>query len=126
MHIQLETGAARSNRIRTYAPGWIVVNDTAYQTSLIVLPDRVFPEWPPQTFDALTAAHLATLAALELEVVLLGTGGRLRFPPTEVLAPLIAAGVGYEIMDTGAACRTYNVLMAENRKVAAALLMIED
>jgi uncharacterized protein len=126
MHIQLETGAARSNRIRTYAPGRIVVNDTVYQGSIIVLPDRVLPEWPPQTFDALAPMHIAILAALELEVVLLGTGSRLRFPAPEILAPLITTGIGVEVMDTGAACRTYNILMAEDRKVAAALLMIES
>ena len=58
-------------------------------------------------------------------MVLLGTGGRLRFPPSAVLAPLIAAQIGYEVMDTGAACRTFNLLAGEGRRVLAALLLIE-
>jgi uncharacterized protein len=66
------------------------------------------------------------LAELESEVVLIGTGKSLRFPRSELIAPLMASGTGFEIMDTAAACRTYNILMGEGRRVSAALLMIED
>lgn len=124
MRIDLETGD-QSNLIRTYAPGRIGVHDTIYRASLIVLPQRILTDWPPQTVDALTLDHMQTLADLECEVILLGTGQRLRFPPAALLAPIAAAGIGIEVMDTGAACRTYNILMGEGRQVAAALMMIE-
>lgn len=124
MRFQLETGG-KANLIRTYAPRQVVINQDTYSASLIVTPDLIIPDWPPQSFQELAPPHLATLAELGAEVVLLGTGRQLRFPHAELLAPLAAAGVGWEIMDTGAACRTYNILMGEGRKVAAALLMIE-
>jgi uncharacterized protein len=125
MHIQLDTSGPRTNLIRSYAPGLVLVNDTRYLASLVVLPERILPDWPPQAFEALAVEHFDLLAGLELEVLLLGTGRRLRFPPPELLAPLTRAGIGCEVMDTGAACRTYNILMSEGRRVAAALLMIE-
>ena len=124
MRIQLETGG-NANLIRTYGTGQVIVNQNSYNSSLIVLPDRIIPDWPPQHYQELARAHLEILAGLDSEVILLGTGRRLRFPRAELLAPLAAAGIGWEIMDTGAACRTYNILMGEGRKVAAALLMIE-
>jgi len=125
MRIQLETGG-NAMLIRTYGPGQIVINQDSYTMSLIVQPDRVLPDWPPQTVDELALPHIQMLADLGSEVVLIGTGQRLRFPRAELLAPLVAAGIGWEIMDTGAACRTYNILMGEGRKVTAALMMIED
>ena len=125
MRIQLETGG-KANLIRTYGTGQVIINQDTYNSSLIVLPDRIIPDWPPQRFQELASAHLEMLAGLDSEVILLGTGRQLRFPRAELLAPLAAAGIGWEIMDTGAACRTYNILMGEGRKVAAALLMIEE
>jgi len=125
MRIDLETGE-QSNLIRTYAPGRIAVHDTVYHASLIVLPQRIIADWPPQTFEELTVDHMQVLADLDCEVILLGTGRRLRFPPTTLLTPIAAASIGIEIMDTGAACRTYNILMGEGRRVAAALMMIES
>jgi uncharacterized protein len=103
-----------------------VVNETVYGASLIVQPDRIIADWPPQSFAHLAEPHFRVLAGLGVEVVLIGTGAKLRFPPSALLRPLIAAGCGFEIMDTGAACRTYNILMGEGRRVAAALLMIES
>ena len=125
MRIQLETGG-NANLIRTYGIGQVIVNQAAYSASVIVLPNRIIPDWPPQRFPELALPHLEMLAGLDAEVILLGTGKHLRFPRAEMLAPLVAAGIGWEIMDTGAACRIYNILMGEGRKVAAALLMIEE
>jgi len=124
MQIQLETGG-RANLIRTYTAGRITVNQDSYVHSLIVLPGQIIADWPPQAFEQLAVAHLETLVSLGPELLILGTGRRQRFPRAELLAPLAAAGIGWEIMDTGAACRTYNILMGEGRNVAAALLMIE-
>jgi uncharacterized protein len=122
--IHLETGEGRYS-IRRYAHGEVVVNDTIYTGSLIVTPREVVAGWPPRGFSDLTAAHFEAVIRLQPEIVLLGTGARLRFPAPAVLAGLMRERIGYEVMDTGAACRTYNILMAEGRRVAAALLMIE-
>ncbi len=124
MHIQLETGG-QANLIRTYAAGQITVNQDSYTHSVIVLPRQIIADWPPQRFEELTPAHLEILVPLAPELVILGTGRRQRFPRAELLSPLVAAGIGWEVMDSGAACRTYNILMSEGRNVAAALLMIE-
>lgn len=124
MKIQIET-AYGLNVVRAYAPGQVTVNQEIHRTSLIVTPQRV-ERWAPSGFDGLEGVHFARLLDFAPEVVIVGTGARLRFPPAEVLAPLIEAGIGYEIMDTGAACRTYNILANDGRRVVAALLMIEE
>jgi len=98
-----------------------MVNGERHASSLIVLPDRVLP-WAATSFAALGEADFAPLADLGLEIVLLGTGPRLRFPPPALTRPLVEARVGLEVMDLQAACRTYNILVAEERRVAAALL----
>lgn len=92
--------------------------------SAVVMPRRLVRDWPPQSFEELAPAHFEALAALQPELVLFGSGERLRFPPPRLTTALVQHGIGLEVMDTGAACRTYNILMAEGRNVAAALLMI--
>ncbi len=124
MKIHLETGAGL-NVVRHYGPGRIVVNAADYRASLIVLPDRLISDWPPQAFAELTCAHFEMLAALKPELVVLGTGARLHFPAPALTRSLIEARIGLEVMDTAAACRTYNILVSEGRNVAGALLMIE-
>ena len=104
-----------------YGEGYVMVNGQRHQASLLVLPERIEP-WAVAGFEALAEAHFARLAELKPEVVLLGTGNRLRFPPPRLLAPLARARIGFEVMDLQAACRTYNILMAEERNVLAALL----
>ena len=122
MKIHLDS-AGSLNRIRDYGPPGVTVNQTRYELSVVVLPDRIL-DWPPQRFDDLSPAHFELLRDLNPEVVLLGTGIRLHFPAPALTRALAEAGIGLEVMDTGAACRTYNVLAGEGRRVAAALLMI--
>lgn len=110
------------NVITGYGPDYVQINGTEHRGNLVVLPDRVETGWTAGGFEALDAAGFATLAALECEVLLIGTGERQRFPSPALLRPLIEAQIGFEIMDVPAACRTYNILMGENRNVAAALL----
>ncbi len=116
--------------IHSYATGQICVSappSGARQTltqSCIILPDRILRDWPPRSFADLTAEHFALLLELRPEIVVLGSGARLRFPAPALTAKLLEEGIGVEVMDTGAACRTYNILMTESRHVAAALLMI--
>lgn len=125
MKIQLEAGAGR-NMIRSYAPGQIVVNQERLAGSVIVTPQQIVTDWRPRSFDDLTAADFEMIVGLDPEVVLLGTGSRLRFPPPSLTRALTAAQLGVEVMDTGAACRTYNILMGEGRRVVAALLPLES
>lgn len=110
------------NTFTGYGEGFVQLNGERRESNLLVLPERVM-DWPPASFDALTEAHFALIAELRPEVVLLGTGTRLRFPDPRLTASLARAGIGLEVMDVQAACRTYNILMAEERVVAAALLL---
>lgn len=109
--------------VTAYGPDHVAVNGRILQRSLLLLPDRIDAGWGPDSFAALEQEHLAPLVQLTSDVLLLGTGMRQRFPPAALLRPLIEAGRSLEIMDTPAACRTYNILMAEGRLVAAALIV---
>jgi uncharacterized protein len=122
LKLHRETAAAL-NTFTAYGEGYVVVNDQRIEKSVVVLPERIIRDWPASNFDALTAEHIAALVGLRSEILLLGTGARLRFPSPEILRPLRDAGVGVEVMDVPAACRTYNILMAEERRIAAALLL---
>jgi uncharacterized protein len=115
--------ATSKNAITGYGEGYVMVNRQRFERSLVVLPERILLDWRATSFEALAPEHFAALADLGREIVLLGTGAHLRFPRAEVLRPLIQAGIGVEVMDVQAACRTYNILLAEERRVAAALLL---
>ena len=112
-----------ANSITGYGPGWIKVGPDKIHTSLILGARGLRQTWDCQRFDDLGPAHLAALAQLDAEVILLGSGERLRFVPPAWLAPLMERGIGIETMDTAAACRTYNILAGEGRNVIAALLV---
>ena len=120
LHLDRHAG---QNAFTGYDAGYVMVNNLRYERSLVVLPDRLVEDWSVAAPGALTLSHLERLAALAPEVLLLGTGVRLVFPEPALLAPLEAAGIGLEVMDTSAACRTYNILMAEGRRVAAAIIL---
>ncbi|MES1992352.1 MAG: Mth938-like domain-containing protein [Pseudomonadota bacterium] len=113
------------NRIRGYGPAEIRVNDTVYHQSLIVAPQALERDDLPHSLAQFDVRHLARLLGHGPEIILLGTGPRLAFPPRELLLDAQAQGVGIEVMDTGAACRTFNVLLAEDRAVVALLLLGE-
>jgi uncharacterized protein len=106
-----------------YGTGFVLVNGERHQQSVIVTADQVHTDWGATTFAALTSTHFERLAALGSEIVLLGTGAQFRFPSAAFIQIVRQAGVGFEVMDTHAACRTYNILLAEDRKVAAAVLI---
>ncbi len=125
MKFHLDLGDPGANVIRSYGPGQVTINNDVYQCSVIVTPGRVITDWSPREFAELEAVHFEEITALEPEVVILGTGAQLQFPSPTHTRALVEARVGLEVMDTGAACRTYNILMSEGRKVVAALLMID-
>lgn len=95
----------------------------AIRASVIILPDRLIRDWSAVSAADLTPQDLAPLLDAKLEVILIGTGDRLIWPSQELRSHVAQAGIGLEIMDTGAACRTYNILMADQRRVAAALIL---
>src|SRR5262245_43308585 len=111
------------NAFTAYGSGYVAVNGVRYERSIIVLPERIITDWPVATFEALRVDDFAMLSGLRSDIILLGTGDTLRFPRPELVRPLVDAAVGLEVMDVHAACRTYNILMDEQRKVAAALLL---
>lgn len=111
------------NVIKRCRNGTITINEQTFSRSLVVTPQRIVDEWGPKTVEALTADDLDSVAQLDVELVILGTGARQVFPPADILMPLVHASLGYEIMDSGAAARTYNLLASEGRNVAAAILL---
>ena len=110
------------NAIARHGPDGVIVAGVEYTRSVIVPWRGPVVAWDAADFDALGVEHFAQLAALRPELVVFGSGPRIRFPAPALLRPLIDAGIGVETMDTAAACRTYNVLFAEGRPVVAALL----
>lgn len=116
-------GAAGANMIKSYEPGRVEIRGRFFTRSLVVLPDSVIADWQPRDTTQLRPAHLGIIADHGPEVVILGTGETQRFPDPGLFVALMEAGVGFEIMDNAAACRTYNILLAEGRRVAAALLI---
>ena len=111
-----------TNSIRAYRDGEISVNDKTINRSVIITPELI-TTWEPQYIDELTAEHCGLLGAYNPEVVIIGTGKALVFPAPQVTAGLQTQGVGVEIMAHDAACRTFNILLGEDRQVVVALLM---
>ena len=106
-----------------YGENHVLVNGHRLDFGLVVSPTLLEQEiFRGLAFEALEIAHFEWLCAQGAEIVLLGTGERLRFPHPSLTRPLIESGIGLEVMDTGAACRTYNLLASEGRKVLAVIL----
>jgi uncharacterized protein len=110
------------NTVTAYGEGWLEINARRYGHALLVQPEAPVEPWAPARFEDLAPEHFEAIAAHAPEVVLLGTGAVLRFAHPRLFAALAARRIGVETMDTGAACRTYNILMSEGRRVLAALL----
>lgn len=117
-----QDAAGALNTVTAYAPGWIEINRVRHEGALLLAPEGPVRAWAVQSFDALTPDDFAAIAAEAPEIVLLGTGPRQRFPHPRLTAALAQARVGVESMSTAAACRTYNILISEGRRVLAALL----
>jgi uncharacterized protein len=100
-----------------------VVRQETLNHSIVVMNKILIHDWPVKSFETLQPEQLLSLIEYRPEVILLGTGNRIRFPDSRLTAPLLEQGIGVEIMDMAAACRTYNILMSEGRHVAAALII---
>jgi len=114
---------SNSNTVTGYGHDYVEINRVRHVESLILAGEGPVQSWAAARFDALRAADFEAVLALQPELVLVGTGPRQRFPAAPLLRPLVEQGVGFEIMDTPAACRTFNILIAEGRHVVAALLL---
>ncbi len=105
-----------------HGTGYVTVSGERFEQPIVVTPQQVLGDWPATTFAALGEAHFEYFLALKPEVVLLGTGAEHRFAHPQLYRALSNAGIGVEFMNTPAACRTYNILIGEDRKVVAAIL----
>jgi uncharacterized protein len=112
-----------ANVIAALGADWIRIGETEYRQNVVVTPDAVVTGWAPAGFAALAADDFASLLEYAPEVVLLGTGAGQSFPHPRLTSALAQARIGIEVMDTRAACRTFNILVAEDRRVVAALII---
>ncbi len=122
MKLHLNTNVGQ-NTIAGHGVGYVQVNQQRIETPLIVSPETLISPWAVNNVESLTFDDFAELIALKPALVVLGSGSKFRFPNPRLMAAFSQARIGFEVMDTGAACRTYNVLMSEGRNVIAALLV---
>ena len=123
MAMKFQREASSEFAITGYTADSISVTGVEHRHSLRVSHQAAAAPWPVASFTDITATTIAEVTLLQPEIVIIGTGKKLRFPPPDALRPLRDAHIGFEVMDTAAACRTYNVLLGEGRQVAALLLI---
>ena len=122
MKLQLENQSS-GYQVGSFSDKAVVIGEMRYTASFIVTPGQVVGDWPPQHPDQLTIDDFEIILALEPELILVGTGNELRFPDSVILKGVIRAGIGIDFMDSRAVCRTYNILAAEGRHVAAGIIV---
>lgn len=120
LHLQTNT---TQKLFSGHGPGYVAINGQRFTHAVVVTADVLHTDWPATNFASLTAAHFDYFLDLQPEVLLFGTGAQQHFAHPQLLQNLIRAGITIEFMDTPAACRTYNILVAEDRKVVAAVLL---
>jgi uncharacterized protein len=120
LHLSTNEGL---NSITGHGPGFVMVNRERIGHPLIVMPEQLVSPWVVASRDTVSPADFAVLVEMRPELVIFGSGATFRFPDPRIAATFSAAGIGFDVMDTPAGCRTYNVLMSEGRNVAAALLV---
>jgi uncharacterized protein len=121
--MKFHLSTAEGNMFTGHGADYVRLGVVEYRDNVLVTPERIVTGWTAGGFDTLTEADFAALAELKPEVVLLGTGASLRFPHPRLTRALTDAGIGVEVMDTPAACRTFNILAAEGRRVVAAVIL---
>jgi uncharacterized protein len=121
--MKLQPDSTDVQAITAYGADWVAINGERLNHSVLISSRGLRRPWPPGRFEDLQAEHFAPLAELGVELIVFGSGAKLRFVPPAWLGALMQARVGFETMDTQAACRTYNILAGEGRPVAAALLL---
>lgn len=121
--MKLQPDTIRGPSISGYGPGWVAVNGEKITTSIVISAAGARFDWNCARFEDLQSSHFEQLAELDAELIIFGSGERIRFPQAQWLQALYARRIGLETMDTQAACRTYNFLAGEGRRVVAALLL---
>ena len=121
--MKLQPDATQGPTVTWYGPGWVAINGERFTSSLVFSAAGERFDWNCAQFDELQVSHFELLAKMDIDLVIFGSGERLRFPKPEMLQALYARRIGVETMDSHAACRTYNFLASEGRKVVAALLL---
>lgn len=112
-----------ANTITGYGDGYIEINKIPYSHAVLLSSDGEILEWAVKSFDELSSADFSQMASLKPELIIIGTGKRQHFPKPELLKTLIEAKIGFEVMNSQAACRTYNILVGEGRQVLLALIV---
>jgi uncharacterized protein len=118
-----QDSSSAAHLVRSYGPGELRIDDETYRETVMVSASTLSTLPDVRDMNDLVALDRSRILALEPELVLLGTGPRQIFPAASFRAQFLSAGIGLEVMDTGAACRTFNVLVAEQRRVVALLLV---
>lgn len=113
----------QQNIFSGYGDGYVMINQIRHEKNMIVFPDQLIEHWPVASVAALSHEHFDEILARKPEIILLGTGAQLRFPGYTLMARILQTRTGFEVMDTQAACRTYNILVEEGRQVAAAIIL---
>ena len=121
--MKFHLSTAQGNVVTGCGPGWVRIGTDEHRASFVVAPDAIVTPWAGGGFEELSEDDFVRVKALDPEIVLLGTGARQRFPHPRLYRALTDAGIGVEIMDSAAAARTYNIIAAEGRRVAAAILL---
>ncbi len=121
--MKLQPDRIETQSVTAYGPGWVAIQGEKITHSVVITSEGLRLDWECPSYEALGPHHFAQLANLDVELIVFGSGERLRFPKHEWQIDLMSKRIGLETMDTQAACRTYNILAGEGRKVAAALLI---
>lgn len=121
--MKLQPDKSDVQTVTAHGPGWVAINNERVESSVVVGSRGERFDWNCSRFDEIGAEHFAQLASLGAELIIFGSGARIRFPQPAWLQPLMAQRTGVETMDTPAACRTYNILASEGRHVVTALLV---
>jgi len=121
--MKFHLSAGEGNVVTGVGQGWVRIGILEYRENLVLTAEQIATGWASGGFDALTPEDFAGLVPLRPDIVVLGTGATLRFPHPRLTRALLDRRIGLEVMDTAAACRTFNVLAAEGRRVAAALML---
>jgi len=122
--MKLDRDSSSGNVIRAFSAGRLIIGSATFTAPLILTAEQVIADWLPPPPDRLEIHDLQPALDLQPEVILLGTGVHQVFPSTALLAEILGRGIGIEVMGTGAACRTFNILAAEQRRVVAALMVV--
>jgi len=109
--------------ITSYDDDTVSINGKPFVNSLIISSQRLDENWNLSAIEMLAATHIEEILAFNPELIIIGTGNKLKFPPVESYSAAISHGIGIDFMDTRAACRTYNILMSENRNIVAGLIL---